>query len=157
MLRCFEWQCSRSTARVLMPRWPTVHRNFFVVIQFFFQKLPPKCQTGPRRNRPPLTHVSTAIQFKRSENKEITLVLFDSLKLGLSLSDACVCRVHAHFLCFPPPPPTISPPILVTVYLSRSFFYDYTILVCVLTRVCVNKLQPIFWSKANDGIEKMPF
>lgn len=37
-------------------------------------------------------------------------------------------------------------------YLSHSFFYDNAY-VCVRVRVWVNKLQPIFWSKANDGVE----
>lgn len=119
---------------------------------FFLQKLLPKCQTGRKRIRPPLTHVST------QQNKEILLIFQSQSYVPLILrspwlkvvvvcvrcickrtrNGRCVRRVHAHFFVFSYEPPSILPTYTRYRLSVPLFFYDYVVLHCYGVPVCVN-------------------
>lgn len=73
----------------------------------------------------------------------------------------CVGFTHI-FLCFlTSPPPLYSPHLYSLSFICPTLFlwlrplHIATVHVCAwAAAVCVNKLQPIFWSKANDVKEK---
>jgi hypothetical protein len=134
------WSTAEWICECFMTRW---HRDSKLELYiFFYTKLPPKCQTGRKRNRPPLTHVSTVFEIQiQIWNKELVIISQVSLILRspwLHMTDGCVracaCSTRAcalgftHIFCVFL---RISPPLRPS-YARYSlsvplFFYDYTV------------------------------
>lgn len=136
---CCDIFCCDSVVAVKcgwMDSWVLMRWRLNLELFFIFTKLLPKCQTGPKETRLPLTHVSTGVCKKKSylacpRPKVILLSREGNAKVCVVQLSRSALGLRTFFLFSYKSPHYLAPPIR----LSHSFSMNSHECVCAYTCV----------------------